>query len=404
MKLKNSIFNVDKSDFFNKKISLQGSKSQANRYLILASVLKKKITVRNLPDASDVVSMIRCLKAIGLDIVQSSERDIIVNNTFPECEIKTDDTIEIKAGDGGTTNRFLTALVARGSNKYRFIPEEKMASRPMKELFDFLKKLGATVNFVEGEYWEIQGPIFFKEPIEIDCSETTQFLSALMLANPNNLDSIVPINLNSSSQYVHMTKKAILDNLDEYIIPIDFSSLGYPLALGAVAGRVEIDPFYGIDELQPDSQFLEILKKMGVSVVENNKKLIVERNGNLKSINLDCSAFPDLVPTLAFVCSKANGKSVLSNIEVLKHKESDRIEETLKILESFNVKASYDDVNDEMTIFGSDDVVDVKDIVTARDHRLIMVSYLFLRTHNGGTIANSDCVEKSFADFFEVME
>jgi 3-phosphoshikimate 1-carboxyvinyltransferase len=123
----------------------------------------------------------------------------------------------------------------------------------------------------------------------------------------------------------------------------------------------------------------------------------------LTPFDVDGSKFPDLVPTLAFVASHIEGKSTLRHLSVLRHKESDRIEEILKILRAFSIDFSFDDSIDELVINGKLHCSPPVSITTARDHRMVMMAYLFLRANNGGHLGETDCVEKSFPDFFYIM-
>ena len=93
----------------------------------------------------------------------------------------------------------------------------------------------------------------------------------------------------------------------------------------------------------------------------------------------------------------------MKNIEVLRHKESDRIQEVLNILYAFEVQCSYDESTDTMTIHGGDPIDKFVDLETAKDHRMIMVAYLFMRMNGGGQIHHVEHVNKSFPDFLTSM-
>jgi 3-phosphoshikimate 1-carboxyvinyltransferase len=55
-------------------------------------------------------------------------------------------------------------------------------------------------------------------------------------------------------------------------------------------------------------------------------------------------------------------------------------------------------------ITGGQFLNDKKNILPERDHRMVMISYLYLKINGGGELYNIDCVEKSFPDFLKVME
>ncbi|TNF00199.1 MAG: hypothetical protein EP326_06820, partial [Deltaproteobacteria bacterium] len=108
----------------NISINVPTSKSHANRMLVLASISKNPVTIHNLPKSTDVQTMLRCLQDIGLKL-KISEESVDVLNSFPECE-KGEDIVSLLTGDGGTTNRFLMPLLARGKKKYQMNMAEPM--------------------------------------------------------------------------------------------------------------------------------------------------------------------------------------------------------------------------------------------------------------------------------------
>ena len=89
-----------------------------------------------------------------------------------------------------------------------------------------------------------------------------------------------------------------------------------------------------------------VLKNMGGDIDITNTKLISNelvadirvKHSNLKCIHIDGEIIPSLIdelPVLFIACALASGKSIISGIEELRHKESDRIksmEEGLNLL------------------------------------------------------------------------
>lgn len=390
---------------FNKTIQVPSSKSYANRLLILAAINPNPIEVTNLPLSSDVETMISCLKEVGLEIEQTSQ-GVLVKNSFPECE-KGSDPLVLDTRDGGTTNRFLVPFLARGKRKYILEPEGHMRNRPMEDLLHSLNSLNVKTTYNDGDDWiTVQGPIE-GEKVEVECSQTTQFLTGIALALSDKNIEVIPQNLSVSLPYWELTKELLkMGKSDKniYANPVDFSSLSYPLALAAVTGKVIVSNCQETDPNQADSLFLKVLEDMGVSLRFKEEGLVCEKR-HLKAIEFDGSQCPDVIPTLLYVCSFAQGESTISNLEVLTHKECDRFVEMIKILENFEVNFTYDPNTYEIKIQGESNRSLIADYSPPEDHRMVMVTYLFQRTLGGGKILkNSHHVKKSFANFFEVME
>lgn len=394
-------YNVVANDF-NKEITVPTSKSYANRLLILAAIDKRDIMLSGLPNSTDVLTMIDCLKNIGLNIVENST-GLVVKGSFPECEKSSNGTIKLMTGDGGTTNRFILSLLARGKNNYELIPKGHMVNRPMRPLISALESLDVTVKQSQNYWIQVKGPMTKDSVVTIDCLDSTQFATSILLSTCDLNIKIDLQNLKSSKKYFDLTvdlidkfKKQQLD----YIVPVDFSSLSYPLALAAYDGRVKVTNCFEVDEFQADSVFVDILKQMGAIVKLDDEGLICE-SSLLSGVKVDGGQCPDVVPTIAFLAAYANSETLIRNIDVLRHKECDRVTELLKILDTFSV--SYELRENDLLIRGNSKLKKCQSLLVPDDHRMVMVGYLFLRVNGGGAINNANHVNKSFPKFYNTM-
>lgn len=414
MSLKNSPSKVKALSSFDKEINLPASKSHSNRALILGAIRGGSFKVHNLSTSTDVTNLLDAFKKIGLSFLVNGT-SVTFLNTFPECEKASEgEVIELSTGDGGTTNRFLIALLSRGKKEYHLRPSEKMNERPIEDLLAPLKKIGVlfshNIKNNPLEPWlKMKGPatLYNTSKLEIDCSKSTQFATALMLAFSNRPLQFDFINLHASEMYIKMTSQVMKKSLEanSYIVPVDFSSLGYPIALAAVKGRVLIKNCLEIDTFQPDSQLIEILKVSGARRVLSASGLEVKKDSPLKAFNFDVSKAPDLFPTLVFLAAHSDGVSVLSNLNILKFKESDRLHEMMNLMKVFGVEMDYDSSADLIQITGSTSIKYKHAVVQpARDHRIVMSAALFMAANLGGELYEIDCVEKSFPGFFSLLE
>ena len=115
----------------------------------------------------------------------------------------------------------------------------------------------------------------------------------------------------------------------------------------------------------------------------------------------------DEFPLIFLICAKANGVSSFKKIGELRHKESDRILELEKIFGLFGVNYSYNEASDELFIYGKGlgpTSIGFKEHIPAQDHRMIMVTYLFMRKNQGGEVYNASHVKKSFPNFFDELD
>ncbi len=413
MNLENSLYRIHPLKKFDKEIILPTSKSHSNRALIMGAIQGGNFKVHNLSTSTDVTHLLNAFKKIGLRIHKEGTT-VTFLNSFPGCEKEsTGDVIEIMTGDGGTTNRFLIALLARGKKEYHLRPSEKMNERPIDDLIEPLKKISVQIVCNQDknnpEPWiKMKGPasLYNTTKLVIDCSKSTQFASALMLAFSNIPLKFDYVNLKVSETYVRMTTRVIQKSLEDnsYTIPVDFSSLGYPAALAALMGRVIVKNCMEMDVFQADSAFIKLLAEIGAQTTFSQDGLEIKQNAALRPFSYDVSSAPDLFPTLVFLASHIEGVSTLSYLEVLRFKESDRLKEMISMMKDFGVKYSYSEAEDAMTIFGSHKTYPTATIRPVRDHRIVMTAALFMWKNAGGHLGEVDCVEKSFPNFLTLLE
>ena len=155
----------------NCSINLSGSKSLSNRLLLLKEILDLKIDLKNLSDSEDTTLLLKALR-----------------------QIKEAKNKNINILDAGTDMRFLTALLAIKKGTWTITGSERMKKRPIGELVSALKSLGAEIEFLEKENYpplEINGKIILGGALKIDASQSSQFISALLLISPKLKNGLV---------------------------------------------------------------------------------------------------------------------------------------------------------------------------------------------------------------------
>lgn len=378
---------------------MPSSKSYANRALILAAQSHHPIIINNVPSASDVSNLICCLVKIGLKITQNDDR-LIIENSFPACE-RSEIQDEIYVGEGGTTARFLAALLLLGRNQYVLRLGNRLKMRPWTEFLDLVKELGGKAHLNDSRL-VLQGPLVLPDILHIDCAKTTQFATAFQLLRLSTGTSVKPLNLSTSQSYWSMTEKLVEDfkGVTAYDVPLDWSSASYPMAYAALNHEI-VFPGLFPDPWQADSKFYDILSSFDC-IKQTDEGLTVKPFTEHRSVKLDVSDCLDLVPTLSYFLAHVEGKHELSGVLNLIHKESDRLQEVMKLLKIFGRHAIFHE--DKLTIEGSSKKIEVSiELDMPDDHRMVMVGTLFLLQHGGGRIAPTESVTKSFPGFFDLI-
>lgn len=376
-------------------VHVPSSKSYANRALILAALKPTSVTIQNLPESTDVTILLACLKQLGLEVAEI-DKTVTISGSFPACESQD---MDLDVGEGGTTARFLAAMLLTGAKKYNLRLGERLKERPWGEFIQQVRALSGKAE-LKDNVLSLQGPLEVPTSLEVDCERTTQFATAFELCFPAT--TVIPKNLTTSQSYWAMTGKVIKDlqKSDLYSVPLDWSSASYPLAFAALNHEIQF-PGLHYDPYQADAKFLSVLRTLG-AVTETTEGITIKPVTKVESISLDVTDALDLVPTLGYFLAHIPGTHELHGTKNLTFKESDRLTEVMNLLKQFDRRAWLQE--ETLFIEGSQNNIDRKvHLQMPNDHRMVMVGALFLRQHSGGTINPPEAVTKSYPNFFELF-
>jgi 3-phosphoshikimate 1-carboxyvinyltransferase len=122
--------------------------------------------------------------------------------------------------------------------------------------------------------------------------------------------------------------------------------------------------------------------------------------GRLQAVDVDMGNMPDMVPTLAVVAAFGEGTTVIRNVSHLKAKESDRLSAVVNELVKMGIDAHSS--ADKLIVTGG--TPHGARIETYGDHRIAMSFAVAGLVTPQTVILDKDCVQKSFPDFWEVLE
>ncbi len=182
-----------------------------------------------------------------------------------------------------------------------------------------------------------------------------------------------------------------------YPVEGDWSSASYLLALGALAGRVQVDNLKA-ESLQADRIMADILKQMGASVRVEPTAVTVAQSP-LRAVNVDLSNCIDLLPTVAVLAAAAEGTSTLTGIRRARTKESDRVAAVREGLERLGITAR--EAEDSLSITGGPTHPAVID--SHGDHRIAMAFAALGVARGGTTIEGAECVAKTYPDYWHIL-
>ena len=393
-----------------------GSKSFTHRALICAALASGVSVVKNGLVSEDTLLTMKGLNQLGAQISRDGSEFTVVGTGGRPAPCSE----PIHLNNSGTSMRLLSAVAAIGSGTYTLTGSQRMKERPIKDLTDALSSLGVKTTAANGcPPVTVEGSVLKGGGTSINCGISSQYLSALLLIGPYTEQGLEievtdgPV----SKPYIDMTvsvmeKMGVSIKRDgynwfktpgnssytpgKYTVESDASGAGYFWAAAAVTGASITVADTSTISFQGDSRFAHVLKSMGCGLEEDQGGVTIT-GGPLKGIEVDMSAMPDMVPTLAVVAAFASGKTKITNVAHLKAKESDRLTSVVTELNKMGVEACCDDSS--MTIQGGGPKGAIID--TYNDHRLAM-SFAVAGLVTPDTIINDpSCVEKSFPEFWD---
>lgn len=368
----------------NCEIDLPSSKSISNRLIIIQALCEDKFQIKNLSESEDTISLQKVLNS---------------NNK----------TIDV--GAAGTSFRFLTAFLSTlEREEYILTGSERMKERPIKQLVDSLKRLGAKIEYIEEENFpplRIIGKDLSGGKIQIDGSVSSQFISALLLISPT-LEKGLELEIIGklvSKPYISMTLNLMKkfgvhhlweDNIisiknqkyigKDYEVESDWSAASFWFEIAALSNHCKIK-LNGLtpNSIQGDKRVMELFESFGVHSEFVHGILTLTKNNKQNIPNaIDLLKTPDLYqPIKCTLFGLGEEESDLTGLSTLKDKETDRIESVERELQELN---------------------NTKEIETYKDHRMAM-SFAPLCLRFGELQINDvKVVQKSYPDFWKDIE
>lgn len=390
-------------------VELPSSKSISNRALIIYALSGGEILPEHLSNCDDT--------------------EVIVNALWNMPHV-----INIKAA--GTAMRFMTAYLAVTPGTHVITGTERMKHRPIHILVDALRRLGADIEYEEGEGFpplKISGKELEGGTLEIQGNTSSQFISALLMIGPR-LKNGLTLKLCGdiiSRPYVDLTLCTMRDfgitaewtdtdtievksmpyKPTKYYIESDWSAASYWYEMMALADDPEAEvQLKGLMDgsLQGDSVAKYLFNMLGIRTVFSNKNrgeqtIVTLKKTGMHSARLDYDFInqPDLAQTFVVTCALMNIPFHFTGLASLRIKETDRIEALKTEMQKLGYMISDGDGteliwNGERCEPDSNITID-----TYEDHRMAMAFAPAAMKLGSIKINNPEVVSKSYPAFWD---
>lgn len=391
------------------------SKSVTNRLLIVAALASGVSMLRDPLVSDDSQSMLDAIAAFGAGVEVEAG---VWRVTGTAGEVRTP-TGPVDAGLSGTTMRFVTGLAALTRGPATVTGAPPLLRRPVGPLTAALAGLGADVRDHDGYPPVAAGGGLDGGSVTVDATASSQFASAVLLVAPYaRRDVTVDVRGAIAGGYVDLTAAVIRDwggrvdrqdgtrwrvtaghryTARDCRVEYDASAAAHLLALAAATGGAVTVTNAAPDTFQPDAGLIDVLAAMGCTIERHRAAVTATGPAELAPVDVDVSAMPDQVTTVAALAALADGRSTITGAAVTRGHETDRLAALAGELAKLGV--AVEERPDGLVVHGGTARGPAR-LDTHDDHRLAMAFAAVAARVPGIVITEPGCVTKTYPGFW----
>ena len=413
------------------RIRVPGDKSMSHRAVMFSSLASGTSQVTGLLEGEDVMATLSAFRAMGVEAEGPIDGKLTVHGVGIRG-LKAPEK-DLDMGNSGTAMRLISGILAAQSFASKLIGDESLSGRPMRRVTVPLTSMGARCATDENGCppIHIRGveklePIDYKLPMASAQIKSAVLLAGLYADGETSVTEPAPTRdhtermlkaygydvsterLNGGISTIRLSGGGELSatNID---IPSDISSAAFFM----VAASIVPDSNLVLEHVCVNptrTGIIDVLKAMGADIKLLNPRAvggepvadIQVKYVGLKGAEIDPKLVPlaiDEFPIICIAAACAEGQTIVSGAEELRHKESDRIAAMVTGLRSIGVEV--EERKDGMAVTGG--AMTSGEVDSYHDHRIAMSFAVAGSVVDGQiTINDADNVATSFPNFVQL--
>ena len=318
---------VSKSEKLKGKVKISGSKNAALPIIAASIAVSGKTKLKNIPDLSDVNSMIDILKSLGCDIERcGNELEIVsdkINNLISPYEM----VIKLRASflvSGAMLARFGYARISQPGGC-------AIGARPVDLHLKGFALMGATINkgdgYIELSAKRLNGASIYLDFPSVGATENLLVAACLAQGQTEIINAATEPEVADLARFLvscgadihgigteHIVIKGIneLNSCEYSIIPDRIEAGTYMIASAITGGEILVENIL----TEHLTSVTAKLKEMGIGIIEGQNNILVTTSGDILPVDIKTMPHPgfptDMQSLFSSLMCYANGTSIIT--------------------------------------------------------------------------------------------
>lgn len=407
------------------EMEVPGDKSISHRAIMFGSMATGTTKITNFLQSDDCLHTLEAFRSLGVEIEHQESSITIYGKGIDSFK---EPTVPVYFGNSGTAARLMLGLLASLPFYTVIHGDPHLTIRPMDRVIIPLKEMGASIDG-RGEGSLLPLGIRGRQLKGIDYIlpvKSAQVKSAILIAGllADGVTKVTEIDTSRDHTERMLTAfgaEVHVDGLEISIqgkqkltgtnvhVPGDISSAAFFIVAAAIVPNSTLTiKNVGLNETR--TGIIDVLQQMGGNITISNEQMIggehfgdiTVKHSHLRGIEINGKIIPrliDEIPIIALLATQADGKTVITDAEELRVKETDRIEATVDVLTTLGAK--IEPLEDGMIIHGNTNLSGGK-VKSYSDHRIAMMGAIASLIAKEEVILDDDSsISVSYPNFLE---